>query len=211
MMNKADGPAQIFQKAANPLVIVISGPSGVGKDAILNRMKERPYPFKYVTTLTTRRQRANEKHQVDYHFVSVDEYQNLVQSEGLLESASVYGNWYGVPKSPVREALAEGRDTIIKVDVQGAANIKKILPDAVLIFILPPSVEELSKRLCRRRTESAEDLSLRLKTAEQEIRQISSFDYAVMNPCDAVDKAIEDILAIIQAEKCRVKTRRYQL
>jgi guanylate kinase len=211
MMNKADRPEQNFQKAASPLVIVISGPSGVGKDAILNRMKERPYPFKYVTTLTTRQQRANEKHQVDYHFVSVDEYQKLVQNEGLLESARVYGNWYGVPRSPVREALAEGRDTIIKVDVQGAANIKKILPDAVLIFVLPPSIEELSKRLSQRRTESTADLSLRLKTAEQEIQQISSFDYVVLNSCDAVEKAIEDILAIIQAEKCRVKTRRYQL
>jgi guanylate kinase len=211
MMNKADQPQPIFQNTSVPLVVVISGPSGVGKDAILNRMKERQYPFKYVTTLTTRKQRANEKHQVDYHFVSLEEYQELLKNDGLLESAKVYGNWYGVPKSQVKDALTEGRDTIIKVDVQGAANIKKILPDAVLIFILPPSLDELSKRLCRRRTESAEDLALRLKTAEQEIEQIGSFDYFVLNRCDAVEKAIEDVMAIIQAEKCRVKTRRYIL
>jgi guanylate kinase len=210
-MNKADRPREIVRSASNPLVIVISGPSGVGKDAILNRMKERKYPFKYVITLTTRGQRAGEINQVDYHFVSLDDFQKLLNNAGLLESAQVYGNWYGVPKGPVKEALAEGLDTIIKVDVQGAANIKNILPDAVLIFILPPSIEELSQRLCQRRTESAEDLSLRLKTAEKEIDQISSFDYFVLNPCNEVEKAIRDILAIIQAEKCRVKTRHYDL
>jgi guanylate kinase len=211
MMNKEDRQDQISQRSHNPLVVVVSGPSGVGKDAILNRIKERQYPFKFVTTLTTRRQRANEKHQVDYHFVSADEFQDLLKNQGLLEWAEVYGNWYGVPKGPVKEALSEGRDTIIKVDVQGASNIKKILPDAVLIFISPPSLEELSKRLCQRRTESAEDLALRLNTAEKEMQQISSFDYVVLNPCNAVDKAIDDILAIIQAEKCRVKPRRYVL
>lgn len=210
-MNRIEQAELSLRKDANPLVFVISGPSGVGKDAILNRLKERAYPFKFVTTLTTRKKRPTEKHQVDYIFVSLDEYKALQDNNGLLESALVYGNWYGVPKGPVKEALAQGRDTIIKVDVQGAANIKKILPEAILIFILPPSIEELSKRLCQRRTESAEDLSLRLKTAEQELLQIDSFDYLVLNPCDAMDKAVEDILAIVRAEKCRVKTRRYDL
>jgi guanylate kinase len=210
-MNKDSRQDNFKQKCLPPLVIVVSGPSGVGKDAILNRLKERQYPFRFVTTLTTRLQRASEKNLVDYHFVSKDEFQQLLKNDGLLEWAEVYGNWYGVPKAPVKEALVEGRDTIIKVDVQGAAHIKSILPDAVLIFISPPSLDELSKRLCKRHTECAEDLSLRLKTAEQEIQQISSFDYVVLNPSNAVDQAVEDILAITRAEKCRVQTRQYDL
>jgi guanylate kinase len=195
----------------NPLVIVISGPSGVGKDAILNRMKERRHPFFFVTTITTRKQRRNETDRVDYHFVSVEEFQNLLHNNGLLESANVYGNWYGVPKQPVREALSRGQDTVIKVDVQGAANIKKILPEAVFIFINAPSLDELCNRLNRRCTETAADLNLRLQTARSEMQKISEFDYVVMNPCDEIEKALADILAIVKAEKCRVKPRRVSL
>jgi guanylate kinase len=194
-----------------PLVIVVSGPSGVGKDAILNRMKERKYPFTFITTVTTRRQRSSERHEVDYHFISRDEFQQLLKEDGLLESASVYGNWYGVPKAPVKEALAQGRDTIIKVDVQGAANIKKILPEAVFIFILPPSMLELSHRLTQRCTETVADLSTRLKTAEAEMQQVCNFDYLVMNPCDDIDSAVKDILSIVAAEKCRLNPRRIAL
>jgi guanylate kinase len=174
-------------------------------------MKERSYPFVFITTATTRRPRANEKHQVDYHFISVDEFQKLMKSDGLLEWANVYGNWYGVPKMPVKEALAKGQDTIIKVDVQGAANIKKILPEAVSIFIMPPSLDELSNRLTRRCTEISSDLSMRLKTAEVEMQQISNFDYIVMNPYDGIDCAIKDILSIVTAEKCRVNPRKIVL
>ena len=195
----------------NPLVIVISGPSGVGKDAILNRLKERRYPFTFITTVTTRSRREKEKNQVDYHFISQDEFQGLLNNKGLLEWANVYGNWYGVPKEPVKQALRKGQDVIIKVDVQGAANIKKILPEAIFIFILPPSLNELSKRLTKRCTESPSDLSLRLKTAEAEMQQICNFDYLVMNPCDDIDSAIQDILAIVTAEKCRVAPRRITL
>ena len=203
---------QIVKKdGAGPLVIVVSGPSGVGKDAILNRMKERKYPFKFITTVTTRRQRANEKHLVDYHFISVAEFQSLMESEGLLEWAKVYGNWYGVPKGPIKEALARGEDIIIKVDVQGAANIKKILPEAVFIFIAPPSLEELSNRLNSRCSENAAELAVRLRTAEVEMQQIGKFDYLVLNPSHEIDRAIEDILNIIKAEKCRVKPRKIVL
>ncbi len=210
-MSSEDCLAKYAGTAPGSLVIVISGPSGVGKDAILNRIKARKYPFYFVTTVTTRRQRPAEKQQVDYHFVSDDEYEDLLRNSGLLESARVYGNWYGVPRQPVKDALAGGRDVIIKVDVQGASNIKKILPDSVLIFILPPSMEELTQRLSQRRTESAADLSLRLKTAENEMRQIGSFDYFVVNHYNGMDKAVEDILSIIQAEKCRVRQRWYNL
>ena len=203
--------SNIDNNSANPLVVVISGPSGVGKDAVLNRLKARKYPFEFITTVTTRPRRANEKDSVDYHFISMAEFNQLQKSGGLLESANVYGNWYGVPKAPVKKALENGRDTIIKVDVQGAANIKKILPDAVFIFITAPSLEELSQRLTRRSTESVSDLSLRLKTAETEMQQICNFDYRVMNPSDDLESAINDILAIITAEKCRCLLRKILL
>jgi guanylate kinase len=196
---------------SSPLVIVISGPSGVGKDAILNRMKELRYPFFFVTTMTTRKQRKTEIEGVDYHFVSVNEFQALLNNNGLLESACVYGNWYGVPRQPVKEAILKGQDTIIKVDVQGAANIKKILPEAVFIFINVASVDELSNRLNHRCTETAADLSLRIQTAQSEISKIGDFDYVVMNPRDEIESALQAILAIVKTEKCRVKPRHIEL
>jgi guanylate kinase len=197
--------------SANPLVIIISGPSGVGKDAILHRMRALGSPFEYVTTVTTRRRRANEKHMVDYHFISEDEFQKLLRSGGLLEHANVYGNWYGVPREPVKQALARGKDVILKVDVQGAANIKKILPEALFIFIEPPSLEELAKRLNQRFTETATDLALRLKTATDEMQQVCNFDYVVTNHCNKIDAAIGNIRAIVAAEKCRANPRRVML
>lgn len=197
--------------ASNPLVIVISGPSGVGKDAILSRMKERQCPFYFVTTMTTRQQRKAETDRVDYRFVSVNEFQSLLRDNGLLESANVYGNWYGVPKQPVKEAISRGLDTIVKVDVQGASNIRRILPEAVFIFINAPSMDELGNRLKSRCTETAADLSLRIQTAQSELKRISDFDYVVMNPCNEIESAIEDILAIVKAEKCRVKQRHIDL
>jgi guanylate kinase len=212
MMSSSDCQELLSKiNSVKPLVIVVSGPSGVGKDAILNRLKERSYPCEFITTVTTRRQRATEKDQVDYHFISQTEFQELLKNNGLLEWANVYGNWYGVPREPVKRALAKGRDTIIKVDVQGAANIKKIIPEAVFIFIAPPSLEELSNRLNLRCSETAGDLAIRLKTAQNEMQQICQFDYVVMNPCNEIDKAIEAIQAIITAEKCRVKPRKITL
>jgi guanylate kinase len=212
MMNSQNSqPQTCLNIEVRPLVIVVSGPSGVGKDAILNRLKEKKYPFEFITTVTTRCKRSNEKNDVDYHFISVEEYQQLISGNGLLESAQVYGNYYGVPKAPVKEALARGRDIIIKVDVQGAANIKKALPEAVFIFISPPSLEELSNRLSLRRTETAADLAVRLKTAESEIQQVDIFDYVVQNPCNQIDSAIQDFLAIIRSEKCRVRQRQIEL
>lgn len=190
-----------------PLVIVMSGPSGVGKDAILNRMKEMKYPLAFITTVTTRRRRDTEKQNIDYNFISEKEFQHLLENNGLLEWAQVYGNWYGVPRQPVKEALTEGKDTMIKVDVQGAATLKKIIPDAVFIFISPPSLDELSKRLIQRCSETPSDLALRLKKAEEEMQRSQDFDYIVCNQCDGIDLAIEQIRAIIIAEKCRVNPR----
>ncbi|MCR4394696.1 MAG: guanylate kinase [Dehalococcoidales bacterium] len=201
----------IFHRVIKPLLVVVSGPSGVGKDAILSRMKQSGYPFEYIVTVTTRPRRASEVDRVDYHFVSETEFKDLMEHNGLLEWALVYGNWYGVPREPVKSALERGRDTIIKVDVQGARNIKKIVPEAVFIFIAPPSLEELAERLSSRKTESASDLAVRLNTAGQEMREICNFDYVVINRHDRIDEAIAEILAIVKAEKCRVIPRNIEL
>ncbi|MFC1934643.1 guanylate kinase [Chloroflexota bacterium] len=192
---------------AKPLFVVFSGPSGVGKDAVLVRMKESSYPLEYITTLTTRPRRHNEKDGVAYHFVSVERFQEMIENKGLLEWANVYGNWYGVPKEPIKQALDKGYDVMVKVDIQGAATIKKILPQAVSIFLMPPSMEDLTMRLKQRHTESPPDLALRLKTAEEEVKQLHLFDYTVVNKWDEIDLAASNIKAIIAAEKCRVTPR----
>ncbi|MDD5038929.1 MAG: guanylate kinase [Dehalococcoidales bacterium] len=194
-----------------PLLIVISGPSGVGKDAILDRLKESGYPLKYITTMTTRSRRPGELNDVDYHFVSKKRFQEMIENGELLEWANVYGNWYGVPREDVKQALDRGEDTIVKVDIQGAAAIKKMLPQVILIFLMPPTMNDLLRRLSQRRTESPSDLDLRLKTAEEEIKQLPLFDYVVMNRGGEVNQAVTDILAILTAEKCRATPRKVAL
>ncbi len=194
-----------------PLFIVLSGPSGIGKDAILTKMKESDYPIEYITTVTTRPRRAKERDNIDYHFVSTESFQKMITGNELLEWANVYGNWYGVPKKPVKQALDKGQDIIVKVDIQGAATIKKILPEAVFIFLIPASMEELATRLKQRQTESPSDLTLRTKTAEEEIEQLHLFDYIVVNKQDEIDLAVSEIKSIITAEKCRVTPREITL
>ena len=207
-MKKATRKSQlVFNPPARPLLIVLSGPSGVGKDAVLARMKESGYPLKFVITVTTRHQRANEQNNVDYHFVSDEKFKEMVEGNKLLESANVYDNWYGVPGEEVEQALNQGQDVMVKVDIQGAATIKRIHPQAVTIFLMPPSMEELIARLEQRQTESPPDLNLRLKTAEEEMKQLPLFDYAVVNRWGEIDQAVSDIKAIITAEKCLVKPR----
>ncbi len=211
-MKKASHKSQVpLNLPTKPLLIVLSGPSGAGKDAILTRMKELDYPLEYITTVTTRRQRAEERNNVDYHFVSMERFQEMISHNELLEWANVYGNWYGVPKQPVKQALDKGQDIIVKVDIQGAATIKKILPQAVFIFLMPPSMKELTTRLKQRHTESPFKLALRLKTAEEEIKQLPLFDYVVLNKQDEIGLAVSDIKAIITAEKCRVTPREIAL
>jgi guanylate kinase len=195
----------------NTLLIILSGPSGVGKDALLNRMKEFKYPLEYITTVTTRLRRAGERNHMDYHFIAPEKFQDMIKQGELLEYANVYGNWYGVPKQPIRQALNGDQDTIVKVDIQGAAAIKKIVPQAVFIFLMPPSMEELGNRLKKRHTESSFDLDLRLQTATEEIKQLSLFDYVVYSQRDDIYSAVMDIVAIITAEKCRVTPREINL
>ncbi|MBL7166604.1 MAG: guanylate kinase [Dehalococcoidales bacterium] len=211
-MNGEPGRSKsIAGQPQSPLLIVLSGPSGVGKDAVLTRLRESGYPLRYITTLTTRLQRPNEKDGVDYHFVSEAKFQEMLDGNALIESANVYGNWYGVPRSAVKEALDRGEDVIIKIDVQGAATIRRIAPRAVFIFLTAPLIKELSNRLEQRLTESPDQLTVRLRTAEEEMKQLHLFDYVVVNHEGEIDAAVSRIEAIINAEKCRVNPRQIEL
>ena len=194
-----------------PLFIVLSGPSGVGKDVLLTRMKKLGRPFHYVVTATTRLQRKGEKNGVDYYFLAQEEFQQMVDKGQLLEWAKVYGNYYGVPRDEISKALSKGADVIVKVDVQGAATIKKILPQAVFIFLRPPSMEELELRLKQRRSESPIDLALRLEKAKDEIKSLPLFDYVITSHQGRLDDIISRIDAIVTAGKCRVKPRIVEL
>jgi guanylate kinase len=193
--------------SAHPLFIVISGFSGVGKDATLDKMKKVGFPFHYVVTATTRPKRPGEKDGVDYHFLSEDKFRQMIKTNQFLEWAKVYGNYYGVPKREIEEALRQGQDTIVKVDVQGAATIKQILPDAVFLFLMAPSTEELANRLKQRHGLHSEDLDLRLSKAREEIESLPLFDYVVVSHTDDLDLTVTQINAIVTAEKCRLKPR----
>jgi len=207
-MEKATRGSQLlYYLPARPLLFILSGPSGVGKDAVLDRMKASGIPIKYVITVTTRPIRANEKNNVDYHFVSDERFKKMIEKDELLEWANVYGNWYGVPKKAVKQALDQGHDVMLKVDIQGVANIKKLVPEAISIFLLPSSPDELELRLKHRSTESDSDLSRRLKTAEEEMKHFPTFDFGVVNREGQIEQAVATIKAIVVAEKCRVRPR----
>jgi len=186
-----------------PLLVVISGPSGVGKDAVLARLRDAMPSAHFVVTATTRPPRSREHNGVDYHFLSDEEYDRLLAEDGFLEQAAVYSHRYGVPKAQVREALGRGQDVIVRVDVQGAATVKRLVPDAVFVFLAPASLEELEERLRRRHTEADADLRLRLDTARREMASQDVFDHVVVNREGRLDEAISQILAVIAAERRR--------
>jgi guanylate kinase len=195
----------------SPLLIVISGPSGVGKDTVIQRMKERQLPFHFVVTATTRPSRPNEVNGVDYIFVSHNEFAEMIEQGELLESAIVYNDYKGIPKAQVRQALASGKDVIMRVDVQGAATIRKLCPEALLIFLTIQDEEEIIRRLKERKTETREGLNLRIATARQELKRLDEFDYVVVNREFQLDETVDIIMAIIQAEHHRVKPRKVAL
>ena len=200
-----------FNINSKPLLLVLSGPSGAGKDAVLSMMKELKIPLDFIVTATTRPLRSEEKDGIDYHFISENSFKKMIEAEELLEWANVYGNWYGIPKKPVKQALDKGRDVILKVDIQGADTIKKILPQAVSVFLAAPTMQELTARLRRRNTESKTDLDLRLQTAIEEMKRLHCFDYVVINQQQKIDSVVADIRAIITAEKLRLISREYNL
>ena len=195
----------LSQPRRTPLLIVLSGPSGVGKDAILNRMRILDLPLHFTVTATTRPIRDNERNGVDYQFISEETFRRMLEEGDFLESAEVYGNSYGVPKSQVRNAMAAGHDVLVKIDVQGAATIKRLAPQAVMIFVVPPSIHELERRLKWRLTESEESLRRRIEESRSEMEHIGAFDYVVTN--DALDDAVHQMNCIITAERCRMPPR----
>ncbi len=194
-------------------VVIISGPSGVGKDTIIDAMKRREpeHPRRYVITVTTRGRRDYETDGVHYHFSSVDDYQRLVANEGLLEASLVHDHWYGTPRNQVQSAIAAGLDAILKIDVQGADKVRARIPDALLIFVVPPTIEELERRLRERRSETPEQLELRLRNAKIEMARTGEFDHVVVNETDKVDETAEAIDGIIAAEHRRYADRRIRV
>jgi guanylate kinase len=190
-----------------PLIIVISGPSGVGKDTVIQRMKERNLPFYFVVTAATRLPRSNEVDGRDYFFYSHDEFAEMIEKGELLEYAIVYNDYKGIPKAQVKDALSSGKDVIMRLDVQGAATIRKLCPEAVMIFLTVQDEEDMVKRLQERKTETPEGLKLRIATARQEMTQVDSFDYVVLNREYHLDETVDSIVSIIVAEHHRVKQR----
>ena len=195
------------QENSRNLVIVISGPSGVGKDATIARIKQSGIKFHHVITATTRDKRPGETDGVDYFFISRDEFRDRISKDEFLEYAEVYGNYYGVLKSEVRQGLISNMDVLIKVDVQGAVTLKRKIPDAVFIFLLPPSAEDLHQRIRSRKADTEEDVGLRMGMLTEELKSLALFDYAVVNHNNDLDETVTTVKAIISAEKNRVKKR----
>jgi guanylate kinase len=203
MMSQDVEATILYRREQVPLVVVISGPSGVGKDAVVQRLRERSYPFYFVVTATDRPARPYEVHGRDYYFYSTQEFEQMIADGELLEHAVVYGQHKGIPKKHVRQALASGQDVVMRVDIQGADTVKELVPDAVTIFLTCETEEELIHRLRERRTESDAAVQARLAVARQEIKRIPDFDYVVMNRRDGLDRAVDDVLTIMRAEHCR--------
>jgi guanylate kinase len=201
----------IFGKSPAPLLVVLSGPSGVGKDSVLMRMRELGFPFHFVVTATDRAQRPGEINGVDYHFRTTAEFERMIAEEELLEWARVYSDYKGIPKWDVRNALASGKDVILRIDVQGAATVKRLAPEAISIFIAPNTLDDLRQRLQWRRTDSPTQIEQRLAQAKAEMEQVSDFDYVVINPTQQLDTAVGQIRSIIFAEHQRVFPRRVKI
>jgi guanylate kinase len=197
--------------ARSSLLIVISGPSGAGKDTVMQRMKERGLKFHFVTTATTRLRRPNEVDGKDYLFISAERFAKMIEADEFMEHALVYGDYKGVPREQVRRALASGHDVVMRLDVQGAETIRRLVPEALLIFITTDSEEELISRLKERSTETPEALAIRIATTRQELKRVDAFDYVIVNHDDQLDHTVEVVQAIIEAEHHRVKPREVNL
>jgi len=196
-----------YQFEKTSLLVVISGPAGVGKDAVLQRMQEQGCSFHFVVTATDRPPRPGEVHGVDYFFLTTEEFTGMIEQDELLEHAIVYGQHKGIPKQQVREALSSGQDVVMRIDVQGAATVRRLVPGAVLIFLTASSEQELEQRLRGRGGDSPAQLQQRLATAHGEVKRVSEFDYVVLNRDGELDQAVDGVLAIIRAEHCRVEPR----
>lgn len=192
----------------NPLIIVISGPSGVGKDTVIKKLRESRDSLHFVVTATSRPMRPGEVNGKDYFFVSKEEFLQMVDKNELLEYALVYGDYKGIPKKQIREYMAKGYDIVLRVDIQGAQTLRRILGDsAVFVFLAAESEMALVERLVERKTESREELLVRIATAREEIKHVKNFDYVVVNAEGKLDVAVKLVESIIDAEKAKVQQR----
>ena len=178
---------------------------------MLRGLREQGLPFRFVPTMNTRPKRPDEVDGVDYFFVTTEEFVTLLEQGELLEHAVVYGDYKGIPKKPIREALASGQDVVLRVDVQGAATLKRLIPQAIFIFLTTPTEEELVERLLKRKTESPESLRIRIATAREEMQRMPEFDYVVINHDEQLADTVQDVIGIIRAEHCRVQPRKVSL
>jgi guanylate kinase len=202
LLDRSDSPP------ASGLVFVLSGPSGVGKSTLIELLKKDGFPITYGVTATTRPMRTGEEHGVHYYFLSEADYDDLLVKEQFLEHAVVHALYrYGIPLHSIREGLRRGQDVIIAPDVQGASTVRWKLPNAITIFLRPPSLDELLPRLQARGTETPEERAIRLATAEREMQRMSEYDYVIVNRRDRLDQAVGDLKAIITAERLRVCPR----
>ena len=202
--DSTDSTPDLYAHEWSPLLVVVSGPSGVGKDTLLQRLKERGFDFAFVVTMTTRPKREHEVDGKDYFFVSHEHFNSLIESDGFLEYSKVYGDYKGIPKEQVQRAWDSGKDVVMRIDVQGAAKVRSLVPQAVTIFLIPESEGELVRRLTERRTETPEGLNRRIATARDEMKRLCEFNYVVVNPSNHIDQAVDQIISIINAEHCRV-------
>ena len=210
-------PDDIILGAPGSMLVIISGPSGVGKDTIIDVMREREALASrigdrhYVVTVTTRAPRDGEIDGIDYHFVSRDEFLRIRAARGFLEANEVHGNWYGSPRDQVRTALANGRDAILKIDVQGAQVVKEQVTEALLIFVIPPSLETLFSRLRSRATETADELELRQRNAAIELARQDDYDHVVVNETGQAARTAERIDSIVAEERRLHANRRVRV
>jgi guanylate kinase len=195
----------------HPAVIVISGPSGVGKDAVIRRLQELRPELHMVVTATSRGMRPREVDGVDYFFVSTAEFEEMIEQGELIEHAVVYGEYKGIPKQQVREKLAMRTDVVLRLDVQGAATVRGLIPGAVFIFLVAESEASLARRLVARKTETPDKLALRVQTAREETARVSEFDYVVVNADGKLDETAGKLAAIIDVEKMKRGRERVKL
>lgn len=191
----------IKQKKTGEL-IVISGPSGAGKGTIISKLLEKNKNLWLSISATSRKIRGKEKDGVEYYFLSEEEFTKKIEEGYFLEYTKYQDNYYGTPKSTIVDKLKEGTDVVLEIEIEGAANIKELIPEALFIFILPPTEKELLKRLIGRNTEDSDKIIKRFERAYREINEVTKYNYVVVN--DKIDEAVEKVSAIIKAEKCRV-------